>query len=353
MIIIGENKQEVPIVGICVSEEKPEFQRLVRKRLEQYYGNITLIRFHIKDLNLKNRQIKGDSFMKRKGMIHKKHGVFPIPQVIYLQCYVEPKVVEEMEQLIGHKVFNSFIFDKWECWKLLHQDTELSPYLPYTQKMENEVMLQLSLFIYKDIFLKPISPSYGHSSKGIFRVKWKADGKVQVTYRKGKEMQKVSFDSYEKFRNWISRILSESYIIQQSIQTKTWHQKVTDLRLNMNKNGQGKWKVTLLILRIASNDSHIAKKVLAAHPMKNLIKLFPDDKNMDGIEGIVNNLGFKICNSLDKSGHHMADLGIDLGIDESGHVWIFEINPLPHPLKGVSDLSWTRPIEYAAYLSIT
>lgn len=353
VIIIDKNKQETPIIGVCISEEKPVFKRLVRKRLEQYSGNITLIRFHIEDLDFENRRIKGDSLIKKNGQIYQeKQETFSLPTVIYLQCYVEPEVVEKIEQLIDQKVFNSFIFDKWECWKLLHQDEELSPYLPYTQKLENEITLQQSLFVYKDVFLKPLNPSHGHSSKGIFRVKWQPGGRVQVTYRKEEEIQTISFDSYEEFHDWISPRLPENYIIQQSIQTKTWHQKVTDLRLNMNKNGEGKWEVSLLLLRVASNDSHIAEKVLAAHPMKNLIKVFPGDTDMDNIEEIVNNLGFKICNSLDKSGHHMADLGIDLGIDENGGVWIFEINPLPHPLKGVLDPSWARPIEYAVYLSL-
>ncbi|MED4292879.1 YheC/YheD family protein [Priestia megaterium] len=353
-MIINQNKHENPIIGICVSNLKPVFQRLVEKRLERYANDITLIKFYIDDLDFKDRKIKGIALKKKKGKIYEIQGVFPLPRVIYLQCHVEPKIVRKIELLIGCKIFNSFIFDKWECWEILRKDDALCTYLPYTQRLEHKTDLQHLLSVYKDIFLKLVDHRHGHGSRGIFRVKWKEGGLIEVTYREKENMERDSFESYEKFQDWISPKLSKTYIIQQSIQTITWYQKATDIRLNMNKNSQGQWEVSLLLLRVASNDSHITQKVLTAQPIKNLTKMFPGNKNIDKvrIEETLVNIGFKICHSLDKSGHHMADLGIDLGIDENGYVWIFEVNSLPHPLKGVLDHSLTRPIEYSAYLAL-
>ncbi|CAH0314509.1 YheC/YheD family protein [Priestia megaterium] len=354
MIIINQNKHENPVIGICVSKLKPVFQRLVEKRLERYTNDITVIKFYIDDLDFKNRKIKGIALKKKEEKIHEIQGVFPLPNVIYLQCHVEPKIVRKIEGLIGRKVFNNFIFDKWEYWEILRKDDALNPYLPYTQKLEHKTMLQHLLYAYKDIFLKPVDHRHGHGSRGVFRVKRKEGLLIEVTYREKESIQRKSFESYEKFQDWISPKLSKTYIIQQSIQTITCYQKATDIRLNMNKNSQGQWEVSLLLLRVASNDSHITQKVLTAQPIKNLTKMFPSNKNIDkvSIEETLVNIGFKICHSLDKSGHHMADLGIDLGIDEHGHVWIFEVNSLPHPLKGVLDHSLTRPIEYSAYLAL-
>ncbi|MGF9893260.1 YheC/YheD family protein [Priestia megaterium] len=354
MIIINQNKHENPVIGICVSKLKPVFQRLVEKRLERYANDITVIKFYIDDLDLESRKIKGIALKKKEEKIHEKQGVFPLPSVIYLQCHVEPKIVRKIEGLIGCKVFNNFIFDKWECWEILRRDDALCPYLPYTQKFEHKTNLPHLLSVYKDIFLKPVDLRHGHGSRGIFRVRWKGEAIVELTYREKESIQRKSFESYEKFQDWISPKLSKTYIIQQSIQTITCYQKATDIRLNMNKNNQGQWEVSLLLLRVASNDSHITQKVLTAQPIKNLTKMSPSNKDIDTvrIEETLINIGFKICHSLDKSGHHMADLGIDLGIDENGHVWIFEVNSLPHPLKGVLDHSLTRPIEYSAYLAL-
>lgn len=353
-MIINQNKHANPVIGICVSNLKPVFQRLVEKRLERYANDITLIKFYIDDLDFKNRKIKGISLKKKGGKIYEMQGVFPLPKVIYLQCHVEPKIIRKIELLTGYKVFNSFIFDKWECWEILRKDDALSTYLPYTQKLEHQTNLQHLLSVHKDIFLKPVDHRHGHGSRGIFRVKWKEENILEVTYREKEGVERNSFESYEKFQDWISPKLSKTYIIQQSVQTITWYQKATDIRLNMNKNSQGQWEVSLLLLRVASNDSHITQKVLTAQPIKNLTKMFPSNKKIDKvkIEETLVNIGFKICNSLEKHGHHMADLGIDLGIDENGYVWIFEVNSLPHPLKGVLDHSLTRPIEYSAYLAL-
>jgi hypothetical protein len=39
-------------------------------------------------------------------------------------------------------------------------------------------------------------------------------------------------------------------------------------------------------------------------------------------------------------------------MDENGHLWIFEVNPLPFPTQGsVQDYSLTRPVDYAVYLA--
>ncbi|MBX9972596.1 YheC/YheD family protein [Cytobacillus firmus] len=375
---MDQNKPKTPVIGICISNAKREFQKLAKARLERYPGDMTLIRFHIKDLDFENLQVKGVYLEKKGREMNRKKGVFPLPEVIYLQCHVDDKLVKKIEGVIGRRVFNSFIFDKWECWDLLEKDDALRRHLPYTQKLENGTNLQQFLYNYEDIFLKPIDPSHGHSSKGIFRVKLLAnskelnyhnilqsvkdffvtkqklqkEGSILVTYLKQGEMQRESFELYKKFQDWILPKFSKNYIMQQSIQTIKWKEKVTDIRLNMNKNGKGDWEVSLLLLRVALNDSHCTPRVLTARPMRSLTKMFPNDKNMENIETAVVDIGFKICDCLDESGYHMADLGVDLGLDENGHLWVFEVNPLPHPLIGVPDHSMTKPLEYAAYLTL-
>ncbi|MBD1383056.1 YheC/YheD family protein [Metabacillus arenae] len=349
---IDKEKSDHPHIGICVSKAKRRLRKLVKQRLQQYPDDATIITFYIEDVDLVKHNVRGTCLEKRAGEISRSKGIFPFPDVIYMQCDLDHKMLKEFEQVIGHKVFNSFIFDKWKGWHLLANDKVLCHHLPDTRKLESEIDLQQFLYDYEDIFLKPINPIYAHNSKGIVRVKLQREGGIEVTYRQ-KGLRRKSFEFYEEFQDWISPKYFKDYIVQQSIATIKWGKKVTDIRLNMNKNGKGEWEVTLLLFRIASNDSHSMPGILAAHPFSNLPKMYPQNKNMENIEISVVNLGFKICHVLDKSEHHMADLGIDLGVDENGHLWIFEVNPLPYPLRGVDDLSMTRPLEYASYLALT
>ncbi|MGG0772742.1 YheC/YheD family protein [Priestia megaterium] len=354
---MDQYRQNLPFIGICVSKVKPLFEKLAKERLENYSGDAILITFHIEDLNLSKRNVKGVCWEKLGESINRKEGLYPLPDVIYLQCYVEHNVIKQIERVIGRTVFNSFIFDKWECWSLLVRDNELRNHLPNTKKLVNKTNIYPFLYQYKDIFLKPIDVSHAHNSRGIFRVKLHHRGNIEVFYREKNKMKEKRFKSYQKFQDWILPKLSPGgYILQQSIETVKSSRNATDIRINMNKNGTGQWEVSMTLVRVASNISHVIPKfITAAYSISNFIRTITvDEEKREAMESSVVNVGLKVCRALDKYGYHMADLGIDLGMDENGHVWIFEINPLPFPFRGsISDYSLTRPIEYASYLALS
>ncbi|HZH58222.1 MAG TPA: YheC/YheD family protein, partial [Metabacillus sp.] len=164
---------------------------------------------------------------------------------------------------------------------------------------------------------------------------------------------KEEFKSYEDFWKWFSNhFIIEDFMMQQGIQTMKWNGLATDIRLNMNKNRKGLWEVSALLFRIASNTSHVIPGPLAVIPIAQLTRFGYEKEEIDQMEKTIKALGFKICTALDLSEHHMADLGIDLGFDKNGHLWIYEVNPLPHPIELVQEeYSLTRPIEYALYLA--
>jgi hypothetical protein len=350
VIHIDPYNPKTPLIGICVSNGKRAFQRLVQKRIQRYPGDVSLIRFHIEDLNFEHLQVKGDCLEKKEGKINRKQGIFPFPDVIYMQCHVDREILKKIEQMIGRKVFNSFLYDKWQGWDLLAKDNVLRHYLPNTRKMESETDLQPFLYNYEDVFLKPI---YGHSSKGIIRVELQKEGNIEAFYQKNWNMISKRFKSYQDFGNWIStKLKRKTYIIQQSIQTILWEGKATDIRLNMSKNSRGEWGVSALLFRISSNNSHINRGIKEIWDMRSVTSEALPISNISVIERDIVDLGFKICRTLDESGYHFADIGIDLGVDENGHSWIFEVNPLPYPYDSpFQDHSWTRPLEYAIAIS--
>ncbi|MFC7394404.1 YheC/YheD family protein [Scopulibacillus cellulosilyticus] len=341
----------LPLIGICVSEEKRLMCELVERRIKKFLGKANFIRFYIEDLDFEMLQVKGDVF--EKDTKEWKEGIFPFPDAIYVQCHIDQEVLKQIEEVIGKKVFNNFIFDKWEGWSLLAKDHLLRDNLPVTVILESKMDLKQCLFMYQDIMLKPVDVSKGHSSRGIFRVKLKKDGKIKVFFAKRLKMKEKEFSSFKDFFNWFSgKTSAKDYIIQQSIQTVTRGENITDIRLNMNKNAKGKWKVSCLLFRVAANGSHMIPKTATALTIENLIKVYPQDKiKWEEIEKSIILLGHKICHVFEQQGYHMANLGIDLGLDGSGHLWIFEVNPLPFPLDGtVKDHSLTKPIEYALSL---
>lgn len=347
-------KPNSSLIGICVSKTKPGLFSQVKERLQRYPGDATILRFYIQDVNWRNRKVKGVCLEKINGQINEKQGIFPFPDVIYLQCPVDRMVAKKMEQVIGRKVFNSFPFDKWKGLDFIKNDNILHHHLPDTQQLKNQTDLEQFLLKYEDVFLKPI---HGHSSKGIIRVKLHRKGNVEVTYQKEYQTFRKELESPKKLWKFIPHLFSATpYLMQKSIQTVQWKGRPTDIRLNINKNETGEWGVSALFTRYALNGSHIGSgrgiQYMPLDMKRFLNDMFPDDKvKVEDTEKAIVDLGFNICRAFDKSEQHMADLGIDLGLDENWHLWIFEVNSLPFPFaEPIMDHSLTRPLEYAHYL---
>ncbi|WP_216828231.1 YheC/YheD family endospore coat-associated protein [Alkalihalobacterium elongatum] len=336
-----------PIIGICVSDQKVSLRTLVKERINCFDGKATFVIFYLSDLDFNSLSVRGKYLEDKEG--EWKEGTLPFPDVIYLQSRVDLKIVKKMENVIGRKVFNTFTLDKFTEAKLLEEHKILQRHLPYSQKLESESQLQTLLTTYKNIFLKPI---FGASSKGVIRVTLHPTENIEVHYGTGRRMRVNNFSSIRKFWKWLMpRLSKNTYLMQQGIQTMKWNGKATDIRLNLNRNKCGIWEVSALLFRIASNNSHLIPGPTAIIPINNLTNLKYDIKKVEEMERSIKELGYKICHALDLSGHHMADLGLDLGMDESGHLWIFEVNSLPHPIRIKDDHSLTLPLDYAFYLA--
>jgi YheC/D like ATP-grasp len=347
--------QTLPLIGVCVSEAKQAFSGLVIKRIQCYRGDVSIIRFRITDLDWGNLLVKGDLIEKKDGNITQSEGKFSLPNIIFIQTILDRKVLEKLEQVSGCEVFNNFIFNKIELFNLLKTDKLLYNHLPATQKLENDIDLQhfLSSYLssYNDVLLKPIN---GICGKDIFRLKSHSNNnEIEITYKQKKKTDKVLI-SKTKIWDWISPRLSKNqYIIQQGIQAVKWFNKPTDIRLNMNKIGKEEWTVSCLLCRVALNGSYVTTQNQGFLQYKQMETLFVNNgMDIHKIKKSIVELGYYICSSLDQSKYHMADLGIDMGVDEKGHIWIYEINPLPYPFGSwTRDRSWFRPIEYGLHLA--
>lgn len=182
-------------------------------------------------------------------------------------------------------------------------------------------------------------------------MKLKNKGNIEIFCREKNKMKEKRFKSYEKFQDWtLPRLVPGGYILQQGIKTVKRSKNATDIRINMNRNSKGQWEVSIILVRVASNISHVIPKFVTAYSISNFIKTLTVDKEKEAeIKKSVINVGMKVYSMLDKSGYHMADLGMNLCMEENGHVLLFEINPLPFPFRGsIQDHSLIRPIEYAS-----
>ncbi|MDF2652401.1 MAG: hypothetical protein K0Q73_8206 [Paenibacillus sp.] len=348
-----------PIIGICVSKDRKYVHHYVEKRLQSYKRDrgVTWIMLDRDSIKPEQSTVRGRRWDVRTQAFRSKNETFAFPQVIYMQCVESQAKMNEIQQTRGCKIFNNWIFDKWQGWKLLAAHTSLRGFLPESRLLQKESELQAFLQQQRDVFIKPIAPEHGHSSNGIVRLKHSGDGSVEASYSADLKMNFITFKSFKHSYEWLKPTLAnKTYMMQQTIETEQFMNGVTDIRLHMNKNGRGQWEVSHLLFRIAHNRSHIMPLQSMMLTMDKWKSMVPNEiQRIDQIEQDMIELGFRIGNAMDQSEFHMADIGIDLGMEKSGRLWIFEVNPLPTPMLKKLEIcrgdSLTMPLEYARYLT--
>lgn len=359
---MDQTGNKIPNIGICIAQSRKILQKQMRSntsmfkqvniRLTKYpYDNASFIIFTLDDLDLQQRNVKGYRY---EGEESWTYGVYPFPDAIYLRCGINIRILNQVEQIIGRKVFNSSFPDKLDFWNFLSRNALLRDYLPETSEIENNDTLKQYLDLYRDVFLKPVK---GFGGMGIIRASLQKGGTIKINYQIVRERYTKEFDSLQELQKWIPSLSKDTYIVQQTINTVKWKGRPTDIRLNMNKNGNGQWEPTALFSRYALKGSHVGSgRGILYKPLEItqlLQRIFPEnEEKLEEMRESIIDLGLKVCSTLDESVHHMADLGIDIGLDEKGRLWIFEVNPLPHPFgPPLQDLSNSRPLEYAVYLA--
>ncbi|WP_127584795.1 YheC/YheD family protein [Paenibacillus koleovorans] len=352
---------EPRVIGICVSADRPYVHEMAVKRLQmlgQAGNRNEWILFDRDRVNVKTRKVTGRRWGHGGQTFGTVEETIPCPPVVFVQCIAGRRWMEQLKRM-GSQVFNDCMFDKWECWTTLAGDRRLRGVLPDTQLLTADPGLQLFLAKHRDIFLKPIDADLGHSSLGIVRLQLRENGSILASHESVLEMKTIEFDGFRSFYAWFYSYAGRNmYLMQQSIETEIRMNGVTDFRLHMNRKPRGQWVVSLVLLRIAHNRSHIVPKraiMLPMHKWKAMSGNSPSQtRQIESIERSVIELGYRICSQLDGRGWHMADLGMDFGLDRQGQLWIFEINPLPSPLSLSADWyegnAWTSPLVYAQSL---
>ncbi|MFC0522746.1 YheC/YheD family protein [Pontibacillus salicampi] len=336
-------------IGFCVSEEHyPGLRLRLSERINTSSINRTFIRFESHLVDFHHQLVAGERYdhNQNEWVI----GTFPIPRVIFIQCKASPVFIRKIKEASGAIVFNDFIFDKWQSWMILSRNQHLYPHLPETRICRSVEDINYFMESYKDFLIKPIM---GDSSQGIVRINKKDSGYSEMFVTNEKDVTRKWFTPSKEFQHYLcTQYGNGEYVLQQKIQTISQGEQVTDIRTNMNKNGAGEWEQSLLLFRIATNSSVVIPKSISAYLLKGFLnsRLY-DQATMGDIEQSILHLAREICHTFDRSSFHMADFGIDLGLDKAGKLWIFEVNPLPFPTNGAADnRPLSLPIQYADYL---
>lgn len=286
-------------------------------------------------------KVYGHTFaVKRNGKGQWKKALFECPDIVYNRLSfrrdeAQAEVQELLDYLQHHpriKIFNPRFLHKWEVYECLAGSSLTRDLVPETHLFCKK-SLAIMLEKYPRLFIKPIDSSIG---KGIIMVKRSTD-------RDGYEYKLACSDAppencrsgrelYLHLKQLMD--LEHKYLIQKAIDLAQINGRIFDLRLQLQKDGQGAWIMTGVAVRIAAPNkyvTHVPNGGSRADYSKVIRTVFGDSpQKLNSLEKQLMTICKVIPFVLEKRLEmNFGILSIDIGLDQTGLMQIIEVNSKP------------------------
>lgn len=318
--------------------------------------------FHPWDIDWTNKIFTGYRFIhEENGYGHWEKRTVPPPDVVYDQIYNrvgERRYLKDrtkLKKITNGRYFNPCYLNKHMVHKNLYSVPELRNHLPQAKVLKKESDLKSMLISHHSLYLKPVTGSLGH---GIIRIT-RESGRFVIKTRGGRVRYALSVNEiYRKVREITGK---KVYLVQQGINLILFEGRVVDIRTLMQKNGQGNWTITKVYARVGRKGNITSNLASGgtAYTMNRVFAGYFEKDRIDEIKQQVRELSIQVCEAVEEtSGHIFGEMGVDLGIDKDGHIWIIEVNSKPRRTvdgKGsrrLIALSFTKPLRYAHHLAV-
>lgn len=353
--------------GEIRGQQAPIFEHLLSLAADE---RIFAYVFGLQELTSKTT-IRGYVMQKKNGHVKWQLRDVPYPDVVYDQIVSRKfeKLADvsamkvELIQNLGTSYFNPGFFDKWQVHQWLSEHESTKDYLPTSIKHQD--MEKTAAFIeqHKQVYMKPIHGSLG---VGIVKALRLADGRYfyQVKGHNGIQSQGYTHSAKGLLKKLKNRLSKRPYIVQEALYLLTYQDRPFDIRILVQKGQNGKWKRTKAVCRVAQSGD-ITSNLSTGGDAIPLLKMLNDiyltkeevKKMQRKIRGLVNTIP-PVLEQV--SGLQLGEMGLDIGIDTKGDVWIIEVNSKPwkKPIteQGSMEIvveSFRRPLLYGKYLTGT
>lgn len=316
------------------------------------------------DINWQKETVNG-YFLNSQGGWYRK--VVPLPDVVYnrlpnRKAETMPYISSVRERFVKRRIpiFNWSFLNKADVYRLLDNDPEALAHLPESVPNPTAAKIKEMLEKYHFIYYKPGGGSLGI---GIYRLTYQPGRGYYVRYRKGNQNVLQRFPSFQSMMRMLqarhgSRL--SQYVAQQGIRLIEIDKCQIDFRFHMHKNGRNQWVPAGIGAKKAGRGSvttHVKNGGSLMTPEQALSRTFGSQANE--ILERAKRVAVKLSESIERNyPHRLGELGLDIGIDKSGNVWMFEANAKPgrsifkHPaLKSEGKASVSYIFEHCMYLS--
>jgi len=291
--------------------------------------------------------------------------LYPLPDVVYDR--VSTRTGEAREQIRNTKIklmqqpylkyFNPSFLNKWKVHEMLLTNPWLHKHLPETRPLTTE-NLEAMLKKHKTLYVKPSNGSLG---LGIIRVTQDQKGTLHYLVHRTKRFRS-SAESAADFMTKTRKIRADKpYIVQEGIDIATYHGSPFDIRIIFQKNRYGQWQIGKKFARVAARGSSVSNLSSGGKALPTKIIMRAMFRKADLIEEKnkqIKEVCCQVAKTIEKvSQMTYGELGLDLGFDKNGHIWLIEVNSKPRKTtqtelsKIIMRNAFKRPLEFSTYLA--
>ena len=316
-----------PIIGIVVGKNLKKLDEKVQKlvRYVKNYHKIggAIIAFSNEGIDREKKRIIGYLYNPIKKKWEK--GIYPYPLAIFKRNLLNKDLQQHFESVIGKRIFNSSTFNKWEMYIWFKNSSDLKPYLPETKIYRNITEIRQMLEKHDSIYMKPIK---GMQGKKVAKLEKKSEGLFIQYIDEETKMDRIFKDCNDAKEFLKQNFREEEFILQESLNLH-FNGSIIDFRVILVKDQTGKWRNLGIMGRngvkgqIVSN-RHRGGKVEQADV--TLGKIFADQNKATEYKEKIEILAVMAAQTIENCGFHFGKLGIDIGVDTNGRIWLIEIN---------------------------
>ena len=177
-----------------------------------------------------------------------------------------------------------------------------------------------------------IKPNGGSHGRGVAAIQQSESGYLVHGRTRENRFFQLTFNDESSLKQWLNRFVATTrYVMQPYLQLTTPDGRPYDLRMLIQKNERGEWITTGMAIRTGkphSLTSNLHGGGRAERAVPFLLRHFHRDQ-VDDIMEKIRWLATVVPPHIERHHGRLLELGLDVGIDTDGRVWLLEVNSKP------------------------
>ena len=299
-----------------------------------------LFYFTPRGVNLKNKTIDGLYYHQGKWLTKS----FPYPDVIINSASFYLPWQKQIERELKKTIpFTSYpVGTKNYVYSKILQSTELKKHvIPYRVLHKKRDLLNF-IKEHREVIVKPLR---GHHGNNVVKIASSDQG-----YLVTKEQKTQVLDQAELLEFIFKG--SEKQLAQKYIPSRLPTGEPFDFRIHLQKNRNGQWTITYIVPRIGNKNSVITNLSRGSQMIKYdvFMSLYFGNRAED-LQKTIDDFAMRFGDLFDALYPYKFDeLGVDVGLDENGHIWIYEVNWRPGHVF-IEVFTGFNTVNYAIFLA--